>query len=347
MKNYLAFDAEDFAADERFIAWVKNPTEENQHFWKSWLASNPEKEEAVLQARKMVAAIDFYQYPKNEASFQKVWQQVQANKSGVSEKSSRSGKVISIKHWYGVAASLLLLLTVSFGVYQYLQPKTYVTGFQEKQEILLPDGSLVYLNANSTLRLASDWEVQREVWLDGEAFFEIEKIEAGQKMGSRFIVHTREVDVEVLGTKFNVQQRREKTQVVLNSGKVKLNMPGLDKEMLMSPGELVELSHSEGLVKKLVEPQAYSAWKDNKLVFDNVSLDDIAVLLEENYGYEVEIQPQSLAEKRFKGSSPADNLNVLFVSLEATLDVKISKGKNSILIEKNKLPGPEGRRLEP
>ncbi len=334
MKNYLAYDAEDFAADEGFIAWVKNPTEENQHFWKSWLASNPEKEETILQARKMVASIDFHQYPKNEVSFQKIWYQIQANKSGASQKISRTGKVISLKHWYGIAASLLLLMAVGFGIHQYLQPKTYVTGFQEKQEILLPDGSLVYLNANSTLRLASDWEIQREVWLEGEAFFEIEKMEAGQQMGSRFIVHTRDVAVEVLGTEFNVQQRREKTQVVLSSGKVKLNIPELQKEVLMVPGEMVALTDSEGLIKKRVEPEAYSAWKDNKLVFDNVSLHDIAMLLEENYGYAVEIQPQSLGEKRFKGSSPADNLNVLFVSLEATFDVSISKEKKTILIKK-------------
>lgn len=85
----------------------------------------------------------------------------------------------------------------------------YATQYGEQRVVELPDHSVVSLNANSTLRFRNDWSqanTLREVWLDGEAFFSVQKQE-GAAGPAKFIVHTNDLDVEVLGTRFNVSNR--------------------------------------------------------------------------------------------------------------------------------------------
>src|SRR5690606_15777064 len=107
------------------------------------------------------------------------------------------------------------------------------TGYGETRKINLPDGSLVVLNANSELKYESNWQQapMREVWLQGEAFFEVVKTTEEKQ----FIVHTGSLDVEVLGTQFNVHNRHQKVQVVLSSGKVKLQPLERQESLLMNP----------------------------------------------------------------------------------------------------------------
>jgi ferric-dicitrate binding protein FerR (iron transport regulator) len=108
----------------------------------------------------------------------------------------------------------------------------------------------VLLNANSQLRTPARWPAgaRREVWLEGEAFFQVTKKGAapgGGTDGARFVVHTGQVDVAVLGTRFNVTNRRGQTTVTLNEGKVKLEEGDLDGAVIMEPGELVRLGAAE------------------------------------------------------------------------------------------------------
>ena len=116
----------------------------------------------------------------------------------------------------------MLLLGVSLW-YAWLaqSTSTYVTRYGETQTILLPDSSTVLLNANSRLTLSTDWTDTREVWLEGEAFFRVRKIKRITSPASaehvKFIVRTDRLNVEVLGTEFNVRQRSEKTAVLLKS----------------------------------------------------------------------------------------------------------------------------------
>src|SRR5690606_22589795 len=119
-----------------------------------------------------------------------------------------------------------------------------------------------------------DWDHQavREVWLEGEAFFHVQ--EKSSPGGIKFIVHTEGVDVEVLGTRFNVRNRRHATEVVLNSGKVKLNFGGKE-EVLMEPGDLVEYSaKTQSYAHKQVNSETYTSWRNHVLTFDESTLDE-------------------------------------------------------------------------
>jgi ferric-dicitrate binding protein FerR (iron transport regulator) len=195
----------------------------------------------------------------------------------------------------------------------------------------LPDESIVTLNGNSSIWYESTWkeDKDREVHLIGEAFFSVRH----KPSHTRFLVHTSQLQVEVLGTKFNVSDRKDKTQVVLLEGKVELtHLKRNNKEkLLMKPGELVVVSPGERVMaQKIVKPEVYASWKDNELTFDETPLGEIASLLEENYGYQVTFSDAALAQKKFNGVFPADDLSLLFEAISTSFGIKIIQDKNSL-----------------
>ena len=180
-----------------------------------------------------------------------------------------------------------------------------------------------------------NWKVghDREVKLHGEAFFEIN--EQGQVKRDKFTVHTGGVDVEVLGTKFNVNNFRELTKVVLQSGKVKLSSRGAGQSpVYMQPGEKVNFDSKRGRFKiEKVNPAIYSSWKDNKFIFENTTLHEIALMIEDKYGLKVNIISPGLASRKVSGEILIGGKETLFKALETLYQLKITvKGNDEIII---------------
>ena len=213
--------------------------------------------------------------------------------------------------------------------------RTFVTDYGETKVIALPDHSQVKLNGNSKLVFSSEWENKelREVWLEGEAYFSVNPTVSEQK----FVVHTSDqLNVEVLGTEFNVSNRKGKTSVVLSSGKIELNVEK-DKQtekMLMEPGEMVEYEKSDPVLrKKEVDPHKYTSWTKDKLIFDNTSLEEIKFILETTYGLTVEVTDEALLEQKVYGSAPSNNIKLLLQGLAKSLDHNITYKNNHVKIE--------------
>ncbi|HEX8528999.1 MAG TPA: FecR domain-containing protein, partial [Cytophagales bacterium] len=174
----------------------------------------------------------------------------------------------------------------------------------------------------------------REVWLEGEAFFRVTKKGAapGSTAEARFVVHTNQVDVAVLGTRFNVTNRRGQTTVTLNEGKVKLEEGALSRAVVMEPGELVRLDgESQTLVRKKVNPGQYSSWTENRYVFDDTPLADIAQRIEDTYGVPVVLATPGLAERTFSATIPTKNLDVLLLALSEAFGMEIEKHQTQIV----------------
>jgi ferric-dicitrate binding protein FerR (iron transport regulator) len=246
----------------------------------------------------------------------------------------------SVSSWQKIAASLIGILIVSTLIFFFYrsQPIEYRTAFGEKQEIILPDSSRVILNANSTLTVNEQWGAEREVWLEGEAFFSVrkKKITNGEKGADylKFTVHTNTMDVHVLGTEFNVSDRRQNTVVVLNSGKIQLGLPNKKENIIMKPGDLVEMEGKEQkLTRKIVDPRVYNAWTNNEWILNDLTLREVALKIEETYGVKVEIKNKSKRDHVLAGVVPTDNLNVLLKVLSTTLNIKITQHKNQIIIQ--------------
>jgi transmembrane sensor len=157
----------------------------------------------------------------------------------------------------------------------------YRTGNGETVTFKLSDSSQIVLNANSSLKVVmhSGLRPSREAWIEGEAFFKIKK----QKSHTSFTVHTSNVDVNVLGTEFNVSDRRDMSTVVLQSGQIKIsNTIGRVQEVMMKPGDLAAFADTSSRFQiRLVNPENYNSWIYQKLVFDHTSISDVAHMLED------------------------------------------------------------------
>ena len=238
--------------------------------------------------------------------------------------------------WAAAAACIALLLLVVFYQTNFGNTITYETAYGETKTIELQDGSVVTLNANSQISFAKNWNADkpRQVWLEGEAYFSVTHKQNDQQ----FLVHTQNLDVEVLGTEFNVNNRRGETQVMLNSGKVKLDIHAAkdsEKELTMLPGELVTFSEKKQVEKKVVNPEIYSAWVSDVLIFEDVPMYTIKKIVEDNFGMEVIIEDPAINDLRFNAKVPAKDLEVLLTLLEKTFNLTIEKDPGKIMIKTN------------
>lgn len=240
---------------------------------------------------------------------------------------------------YRIAAVFIGMLMLAGIAYKFLADSNtviYKTTYGQTSRIILPDNSVAILNGNSSLKYVSGWakEVPREVWLEGEAYFTVVHTQNHQK----FIVNTLdEVAIEVLGTEFNVSNRKTGLTVVLKSGKVKLNIDDSDNtEVLMEPGDLVEFKENTGdYIQKEVDPKVYSSWTGEKLIFNNHTLKEIIEILHDTYGLEVEVSDPSLLSETFTGSVPNNNVDMLLIGLSRPFDLKVLREDNNVKISNN------------
>lgn len=208
-------------------------------------------------------------------------------------------------------------------------PNQVSTRNGSKTTITLPDGSKVWLNAGSSLTYNKDFGGEiREVDLSGEAFFEVvPATSTATAQRIPFIIHTRHIDVRVLGTSFNVKSypNDKQTETSLVHGKVEvliLNRP--EKKIVLRPNEKLIVSNDDTTapltgkpvaagtasffsVSKLSYTRADSilvetAWVQNKLVFDNESLPEIAQKLERWYNVEIKFSDEKIQAERASGT---------------------------------------------
>jgi len=192
----------------------------------------------------------------------------------------------------------------------------------------LPDGSQVTLNANSKITIGKKWEEgkDREVWLQGEAFFKVQKT----PMKNRFVVHANAMDIIVTGTQFNVIAREDEYSVLLTEGSVTIKTPD-GKEIKMKPGDFVKVENKIP-ARQMVDQQRVLAWKESKLDFDKTPINEVAKIISRHYGVKVTVTDKAIGENTISGIMPNDNLDVLIQALEATGDYKITKANDEIII---------------
>jgi transmembrane sensor len=249
--------------------------------------------------------------------------------------------------WPRLAAAAALALAVAGGgwLWQHGPGQTpalrqaaansFATAYGETRTVQLPDGSEVKLNSHSTLRYAGNLldGKAREVWLDGEGYFSIKHLPDNR----RFVVHTTAgLNVEVLGTKFTVFRRRAQARVVLLSGKVRVAFAdsSWQKPIILKPGELLETQDAQPqkIVHKAVRVARYAAWKDDKLVFDETPVAEVAAQLSDTYGVRVVVATPALNHRTVTGTFPAKELDTVLQVLEKSFKLTIRRQPNQIVL---------------
>ncbi|TPE46366.1 FecR family protein [Pontibacter mangrovi] len=332
MNSRLA-SATDLAADEQFVQWVQSPTAKSTLYWENWLAQNPEKQEAFRQAQDLVLMLKAGEEARQLGVLDEVWDELQAEIKGAAGEPAYGSHPgwWQRNSWLVAASTVLLLVSGMVLMLSWPQQARFRTGYGEKLTVQLPDDSKVVLNANSSAVYSDGWFgiTPRKVRLSGEAYFSVTHTANSQ----RFIVETLDgAAIEVLGTEFNVMNRENRSQVVLASGVVRLNYEkqGNIKRLNLVPGEMAEISGNIGLLAhKKVNTAIYTSWKDNKVIFDNTSLQDIAAMLEHLYGFEVKLAEPELAELRLTANLQDEGPENILAVVSETLGVRVNKLENN------------------
>lgn len=336
LEYYATLETLDLARDPDFQAWIFAPTSEMNRFWESVKAHYPQQQNTIEQARLLVIGLESTWQELPESTVQASFQRLRQKQLALQPESKR---LFFSPVFYRYAAAVTLLLLAGVGGWLYegtSSPIVYKTAYGQIQTVTLPDGSVVTLNANSTLQMAGDWQTKgrREVQLTGEAFFDVSKKPLGRRMP--FVVHTGAADVVVLGTRFNVNTRRTRTQVVLQEGKVKLAIQK-QPDVLMQPGDLVETTGGKTAIhRERVDAGRYVAWRDNLLVLEEERLAEIIQRLNDEYGLNVSITDKNLLNERFTGSVPANKPELLLRLLAETFHLRVDKQDNQIVLSNYK-----------
>lgn len=318
MKQYQK--VEDFLLDDSFHAWIEGDPEAAA-FWQDWRRNHPDREEMLNQARALVYTLK--QQPASisdgemRQEVNKLVQEARHRKTQEAEPEDETGfeRRIHWGSWLAVAASVLLILGLGLGwrysrtaqpavVYQQLKAQAPVELLEKvnhsatSQTLLLADGSAVRLEKNSRISYPATFSGDfREVYLSGEAFFEV-----APNPRKPFLIYANETVTKVLGTSFRIRafDNDSNVKVAVRTGKVSVYAhkafrkgPAADHEatgvLLIPNQEVVYNRKTESLQKSLVKIPKLVAPKTEEalMTFDDQPVTDVLQRLEKAYGIDI------------------------------------------------------------
>jgi len=167
------------------------------------------------------------------------------------------------------------------------------------------------------------------VYLSGEADFSIQHTINNQK----FLVKTASnLTITVLGTQFTVYDRHQESKVILKKGKVELGFQEnkLDRKIIMLPGDLYTSVREVRNLKHVANPENLSTWKYHIFSFESTSLSEVAKILKDSFGMNVQFESTSIGEIKISGSLKAENANELISAITELLDIHYSIVGNNV-----------------
>ncbi|MDN5214839.1 FecR domain-containing protein [Fulvivirgaceae bacterium BMA12] len=236
-----------------------------------------------------------------------------------------------------VAAAVILLLTVGFlgktllfneNASKQTHFLSYKTQRGERKLIELPDGSKVYLNAETSIRYPSDFSGNvRNINLTGEAFFEVKR----EDIRRPFSVHSADVTTTVLGTSFNISAFPDKdAHITVATGKVKVANQLDNKRVILTKGEQAIYDKS-GLHKTTVDVSAYTDWRNGILRFDGIPLDKAIGQMERWYDVTIEYD-STLLDRSIRGIYKNESLRQVLEDMQFMLELKYEFVNDSLIV---------------
>ena len=332
MKDYLSYSVEDFVTDESYLRYYFRENEADIEFWTEWLGLHPEKLDVAMSANNYIDAfsvrISETEFLKEQQRFTQALNDLSPEDDLSHDDSNRESPEESIIYRPRtlrrrmLVAAAAIVVTAGTVVYVALwknrvmsapgDPES-ITSVEkyvprgERAKITLPDGSEVELNADSKLTYPSKFTgPARELHLTGEAFFRVQN-----DPQHPFHVFSKNLDVTVLGTSFNMQCYPDKSQtkVALVTGKVRLdrisdpaNKQVLSETLELEPSEMGVFNQSDlSLAKTHYNIDDETGWRQGIVVFRNAGFKEIADRFDKIYNIRL-VNKSHKTEFRFTGS---------------------------------------------
>ena len=237
-----------------------------------------------------------------------------------------------------IAAILVVPLLIAAAYFSY-QTYSFANSYTEIQapagsrvHFSLPDGSAGVLNGGSNLRYAANFKNERDLQLDGEAYFEVTRDKAHP-----FTVITQSADVQVLGTKFDVcaYDNSEEISTTLEEGSVRVFNKQNERTALLKPGEQNIIQRSNGnMITKKVETSLYTSWRNDILKIDNTPFEKVVKLMERWYGVSIQLDPDLKYSQTYTLTIKAESLREMLQLLKITTPFNYQINGNKVTISK-------------
>ncbi len=240
--------------------------------------------------------------------------------------SIKSEKAQPKTQWLKPLMRVAAILAICFCAYYYTTTldTTVTTQLAQKTTVELPDASTVSLNAESLLAYnKNDWKKERDVQLQGEAFFKVAK-------GSSFNVNTTSGTVTVYGTQFNVKQRDNYFEVICYEGLV--GVTHNSQETKLKPGDSFLIIDGK-IIAKEKEHRSTPSWLNNESEFKSIPFKQVVAEFERQYQVNITLMNVD-STQLFTGSFTHDNLDVALKSIALPLQVTYSKQNNTIILKR-------------
>lgn len=296
-----------------------------------WLANNSEVEGLEQASKEYWNSIP----PQKDSSTNVALKRVNT-KIGVHPKEK---KTIHLHYLVKVAAVLIFLMGISgiwFYSKQYDHPAMIeiLAEYGETKQVTLPDQTMVWLNAGSSLTYPAEFQNKiRVVRLSGEAFFTVTKNKT-----KPFMVETKKLTVEVLGTKFNLKAYPNDHQITatLQEGKIEVQAGKQPKQQLVPNEQLVYNSQTSTVKVIKINPNDIPNWKSGKLQFAEATLAEILITLERHFNISfaidksIDISSEHYTIK-FERNETAEQVLEILADITGSFSYSIKNGQ--ILIE--------------
>lgn len=310
---------EDLIEDRSFVSFVFRRDEQSVQKWLLWIEQQPDNLEVINEASYILRSL----YAEENAITQTEFDQEENRLVEALGLKVDSGKQIVLNKrsplsftFLGIAASVLIALGLGifFNDYNGFGEDLLVQASKngETTGVTLADGSMVILNAGSSLKYPSTFSAEvRRVYLQGEGYFDVVK-----DPSKPFQVVTNDIITEVLGTTFNVSAYEDEgVQVALLTGKVQLT-DGNGNTVVLVQGEMATHKNEDtGFVKSEFDKKVINAWRDGDIVFKETSLKVIFNKLERHFGVKIRVAVNMDVSKKYSGSFQNESIEDILTAL--------------------------------
>ncbi|UCS94041.1 FecR domain-containing protein [Echinicola marina] len=336
----------DLLEDVEFIRWVKQPDADLNRYWQHWLEANPDRLADAKFAKEILLNLEFPSKPSTEDAKREVLNRLLSNRTistspnteGIAPYTHRTILWNRMSQWAKVAAILVFSVLITFLTTRFLNTDaeedqmigiewiTKSTAMGEKLSFRLSDGSVVWLNAGSSLQYPVSFDsTVRLVKLSGEGFFEVAKDSI-----KPFKVLSGNLTTTALGTSFNIHSHASKdVKVSLVTGKVVIDEAFSGKAYFLSPGQELGFDLGKGQIDiHPFDDELVQSWRNGVLIFKKAQFEQVKEKLESWYGVSIEVKGVIPKTWRFSGKFEQQMLETILNSMSniENFDYKI-KGK--------------------
>jgi ferric-dicitrate binding protein FerR (iron transport regulator) len=215
----------------------------------------------------------------------------------------------------------------------YGQYNTIEVPYGERSQVYLYDGTKVWLNSGTKLRYPVAYNGKsREVYLEGEAYFDVAK-----DAHHPFIVNTNQLEIKVLGTKFDICAYPEENYIstTLVEGSIKATNTANGKSIKLLPGELLTLNRTNNTLENVkVDIDLYTSWKENRLKFESATFGDVIKKMERWYDVKITVDPAINTKEIFTMTIKTESLREMLQLVSKTTSMTYEIKEGNVLLKK-------------